>query len=117
MNKPTTINGYTRYNKIWEYIVDKYHQHTTIMLESKLSPYFILEWEHLDYNDTNFNKLLNTDLTYKVSIITNNTSYTSSNPNLQIIYDKNTKGSPPNGKLPEYFCNTYHQQIMQFFNS
>ena len=81
------------YCKIWEYIVQKYFEHLQIMLESNKEPIFVNEWEHLNYDETAFEKLLNTDLKYKVVVITYNIKFKNiKKNNLLVIYDPHGRG-------------------------
>lgn len=47
-DKPTKVNDCIKYNKIWEYVVEKYEKHISNMSEE---PYFVIDaWDGM-YND------------------------------------------------------------------
>lgn len=110
------VNGVdVKYCKIWEYILNQYNKHVDIMKQSNLPPQFVLEWEHMDYRENEFDKLLNTELKYKVAVITYNKKYANiSKENLLVIYDDKKRGRDPNGSPPLYFANKYHNTIFNF---
>ena len=116
--KPIVHIADVYYCRIWEYIIQKYFERLQIMLESNKEPIFVTEWEHLNFDEAAFKKLLNTDLKYKVIVITYNTKfkYIKKN-NLLVIYDPHGRGwgyAGAGNRFPDWFANTYSEKIKQF---
>lgn len=107
-----------RYCKIWEYIIQKYNEHKDIMLKENKLPMFVLEWEHLDYDEAAFYKMLELDLKYKVAVITYNTKFKDiKKDNLLVIYDPHGRGGGYVGagnKFPHWYAETYKDIIKKF---
>ena len=115
------VNGSdVRYCKIWEYIVQKYQERVKTMLENSKPPMFVLEWEHIDYRETEFEKLLKTDLKYKVVVITYNQKFKDvKKDNLLIIYDPHGRGGGYAGagnRFPQWYAETYKDIIKEFLD-
>jgi hypothetical protein len=85
------------------------------MLDANQPPLFVHEWEHLDHNETAFQKLLDTNLKYKVVAITSNRKLKDAKKeNLLVIYDPSGKGPGPGNHMPGWFANTYKDVIKNF---
>ena len=116
--QPQVIGMDVHYCKIWEYIVQKYEERKDRMLNAGKPPMFVAEWEHLDYDESAFNKILNLDLQYKVVIITYNTKYINTQKdNLLVIYDPHGRGGGYAGagnRFPQWYADTYSERIKQF---
>ena len=115
---PVKCGSDIRYCKIWELIVKKYLEHLKTMLDSGKAPMFVLEWEHLDYDEMAFEKLLKTDLKYKVVVITYNQKFRDvKKDNLLVIYDPHGRGGGYVGagnRLPDWYANVYKDAIREF---
>ena len=118
--QPIVRGSDVRYCKIWEYIVSKYQEHVKIMLENGKAPMFVHEWEHLDYDEAAFEKLLNTDLKYKVVVITYNQKFKDvKKDNLLVIYDPHGRGGGYVGagnRFPQWYAETYKDVIKEFLD-
>ena len=118
--QPIVRGSDVRYCKIWEYIVSKYQEHVKIMLENGKAPMFVHEWEHLDYDEAAFEKLLNTDLKYKVVVITYNQKFKDvKKDNLLVIYDQHGRGGGYAGagnRFPLWYAETYKDVIKEFLD-
>lgn len=102
-------------SKPYDYIIKKYAERLGTMLNAKQLPMFVHEWEHLDYNESAFQKLLDTDLKYKVVAITNNQKLKDvKKENLLVIYDPSGKGPGPGNHLPWWYATTYKNVIKNF---
>lgn len=118
--QPIVHGSDVRYCKIWELIIQKYQEHLKTMLESGKEPMFVHEWEHLDYDEAAFEKLLNIDLKYKVVVITYNKKFKDiKKNNLLVIYDPHGRGGGYIGagnKFPQWYAETYKDVIKEFLN-
>lgn len=116
--QPVIKGGNVYCDRPWEYIVQKYSKRVKRMLDANQPPMFVHEWEHLDYNESAFQKLLDADLKYKVVAITNNQKLKDvKKENLLVIYDPSGKGPGPENHLPGWFANTYKDVIKDFLKS
>ena len=91
------------------------------MLKAGKDPVFVLEWEHLDYDEAAFTKLLATDLKYKVVVITYNTKYKDiKKDNLFIIYDPHGRGGGYEGaghRFPRWYADKYSGVIKEYIEN
>lgn len=120
--QPTIRECDVHYCKIWEYIVLKYREHVKKMLDSKNQPMFVIEWEHLDYDEKAFSKMYNLpELKYKVAVITYNTKLSDLPPkeNLLVIYDPHGRGGGYKGagnRFPRWYAQVYSDKIKNFMS-
>lgn len=121
INKPLIQDHNVFYNKIWEYAVQKYNEHKDIMLKENKPPMFVLEWEHLDYDEAAFYKMLELELKYKVAVITYNTKFKDiKKDNLLVIYDPHGRGGGYAGagnRFPYWYASTYNKLIKNFLDN
>ena len=71
---PRIKNVDVYYNKIWEYIVEKYEIRTQRMLSSQEEPIFIIgtTWPGNYYNKNEIEKIVSIDTKYKIIVANNN---------------------------------------------
>lgn len=105
---PIVQGANVKYWLIWEYIVEKYFERVKRMQQLRQEPSFIIEWGHLDYNATNWARLTDGKLPFKVVVITRGHSIVGNDPNLLIIHDENRTA------LPFYFANKYYKECRRF---
>lgn len=111
---PIKIGENVYYEHIEEFIINKYNERLTRMKNTNEKPVFLIEWDCFDYDANALEKLIKTDLKYKVIVITNLIEYKDFKPteNLLIIYDAHEKG--PNGWFPAQFATEYDSVIFSF---
>lgn len=114
--QPTRVGADVYCPNAAEFIDAMYRRRLKRMDILQEDPIFVLEWEHLDYNEENFMKLLKTDLKYKVVVITNNEKFKDTKKdNLLVIYDPAEKG--PKGLFPAQFAEKYADTILKFMHN
>ena len=109
------------YNKIWEYVVNKYETRLSRMKEE---PIFIILGEYeldipsiFDYSLEKERKILELNTNYKIVLITKFKELLKYNDNKHlIILDETTRGKIINeiNPNPEYFYEKHHKEILEF---
>lgn len=120
-NKPRIKGFDVFYNKIWEYVINKYENRLKRMNEE---PIFIILGEYerngtnmYDYTFEKEKKILDIKTNYKIILITKYKEFLEYNDlNHLIILDKTTRGKIINGinPNPEYFYEKHHKEILEF---
>ena len=90
------------YNKIWEYIVEKYTARLKRMKESKETPSFAIHWAACDgFNKTNFEEFIQNDFKYKTVVFIPYEDYKDfKKDNLILVYDPISDKPQGNQILP-----------------
>lgn len=109
------------YNKIWEYVVEKYVKRLQRMNEN---PVFVILGEYevngpslYDYTFKKEKKILDLDTKYKIVLITKYKDFLKYNDDIHlIIFDGTERGKIKCGfnPNPEYFCEKHQKQILEF---
>jgi len=120
-DKPTKVKDCIMYNKIWEYVIEKYEKHISVMNEA---PVFVIDaWEGM-YNDEKeqfkekstkefLNELLKNEFQYKIIIIHPYKDLVLSKKNVYLIYDEFISGqwSDTHGVAERHY-----KEIMEIIN-
>lgn len=112
------------YDKIWEYVVDKYTSRLQRMNEP---PSFVILGEYernepslFDYTFEKEQKILNLNTNYKIVLITKYTEFLKYTDDTHlIIFDDTERGKIQNSfnPNPEYFCTKHQDQILNFIRT
>lgn len=113
------VNVY--YNKIWDYIIEKYKERIVKMLSINSDPVFVIEWDVNGYDETQLAEFLQIEIPYKTVIITSNQKYKDiKKENLLILYDSSPKTDlthhGPKFTPPGVIAKKYQNEIKKFFN-
>lgn len=88
------------YNKIWEYIIEKYETRTKRMIEHKIEPIFIIGSLHKGhlYTEEQIKKICKLNCPYKIIIANGNMDFSNEFPNIIFHKTKYKEGQIINGK-------------------
>lgn len=104
------------YNKIWEYVVEKYTKRTKRMLELNEKPIFFVNFPRRKYTKNMRNKLLSENFKYKLIIITENEEDLKyANDDKLILIDKVDISSME--ALPNKVVERHLDKIKEFINA